>query len=118
MPPRFACNEFLGVDLQLMPPEQDLQMVKHCNCGKSYTKAMWKKLKLTTKHGGRVTYADGHTYEFRHCAGCLSTLALTVRYPTSPPPPAPAPRFPVRPSSPPPQDIAASAMLRVSSRDK
>jgi hypothetical protein len=91
------------------------KVIKTCTCGKTFTKAEWQQLRLTTKHGGRVEYADGHLYEFRHCSSCLSTLALTVTHQT----PAPLPA--VRPSRAPSQpslDVAASAMLRVSSRDK
>lgn len=95
-----------------MPDAQE-RHVKNCGCGKSYTRAEWQGLHLAPRHGGRLTYDDGITYEFRTCAGCHSTLALTVRLPSSPPLPVVAHRKP-QPSL----DFAAGAMLRVPRDDK
>lgn len=96
-------------------PTQERHTIKECTCGETYTREEWQKLRLTVKYGGRARWEDGFTYEFRHCGGCSSTLAITVREQAQSQPSVAPIR---RPISQPPLDVAASSMLRVSSSDK
>jgi len=98
-----------------MPP-QERHTLKTCDCGKTYTREEWQALEKTHRHNGVLTMEDGFTYEFRHCSGCQSTLAITLRHPSS----RSLPALPsvVRAISQPPRAVAASAMLRVSRSDK
>lgn len=86
---------------------------KKCGCGRDYSKEEWEELALTQKNGGRMRYADGITYEFRLCADCSTTLAVTVL-----PPKTEQPTSGARPVHTPAHGIEATAMLRVSSSSK
>lgn len=110
-----------GRTLDGVKPKQERHTIKTCGCGKTYTREEWETLSLTRKHNGVLKFEDGYTYEFRHCIGCASTLAITIGGPAPETVPAvviPPPAMRRRPISQPPIEVAASAALRISRSDK